>query len=179
MWTWTVLCADTKLVPVWRVGDRSAWTAADLFRDLQSRVNHRIQIIADGHAAYIEAVPRVFGPDVDFAMLVKLYGDPEHVVHVSGRPEPGTINTCFIERHNWTMRTMRRFTRKGNGFSRKLENHAAMVSLYVYVYAYNFIQPHRTLKNATPAMAAGVTDEPETLDRVVHLIDQPRETIWS
>ena len=143
VWTWTVLCADTKLVPVWRVGDRGTDMALDLFRDLESRVNHRVQIIADGHASYLEAVPTAFGREVDFAMIVKLYGQANHVAHVSGRPEPGTINTCFVERHNWTMRTMRRFTRQSNWFSRKLRNHMAMVALFMY--AYNFVQPHRSL----------------------------------
>ena len=142
-WTWTVLCADTKLVPTWRIGDRSVYTAIDLFRDLQGRVNHRIQIIADGLDAYLQAVPTVFGSEVDCAMLVKLYGQPNHVAHVSGRPDPEMINTCYVERHNWTMRTMRRFTKRSNRFSRKLQNQMAMVALFMY--AYNFVQPHRSL----------------------------------
>ena len=138
-------------------------------------MNHRIQIIADGHASYLDAVPREFGGEVDFAMIVKLYNDPDHVAHVSGRPEPGTINTCYVERHNWTMRTMRRFTRQSNGFSRKLRNHMAMVALWMF--AYNLCHTHRGLKQKgraarTPAMAAGVTDWPMKLDDVVKLLDQ-------
>ena len=161
LWTWTVICADTKLVPVWRVGDRSVDVALSMFADLRTRVEHRVQIIADGLNAYLEAVPAVFGREVDFAMIVKLYGDPNHVVHVSGAPEPGTANTCFVERHNWSMRTMRRYTRRSNGFSRKLENHRAQVA--VWMYFYNFVRPHRSLTRkggppTTPAMAAGVAD---------------------
>lgn len=176
VWTWTVICADTKLVPVWRVGDRSLDTALALFSDLRTRVRHRVQIVADGNSSYLEAVPAAFGREVDFAMLVKLYGDPEHVMHVSGRVEPGTVNTCFIERHNWTMRTMRRFTRRSNGFSRKLANHRAMVALFLY--AYNFVEPHRTLTRkggppTTPAMAAGITDWPGRLTDVVEMLETP------
>ena len=173
VWTWTVLCADTKLVPCWRVGDRSVDTALSLFADLRTRVSHRVQIVADGLEAYLEAVPAVFGREVDFATIVKLYGDPNHVVHVSGQTEPGTANTCFIERHNWTMRTMRRYTRRSNGFSRKLENHAAMVALWMF--AYNLCHTHRSLNvkgkaARTPAMAAGITDCPLKLDRVVDML---------
>ena len=107
-------------------------------------------------------------------MLVKLYGQPNHVAHVSGRPDPETINTCYVERHNWTMRGMRRFTRSSNGFSRKLENHMAMVALWMY--AYNFVQPHRSLTRkggppTTPAMAAGVADWRRKLEDVVELLE--------
>ncbi len=95
-------------------------------------------------------------------------------MHVSGRVEPGTINTCHVERHNWTMRTMRRLTRRSNGFSRKLENHRAMVALFIYLY--NFVQPHRTLteeagRPTTPAMASGVAEWPGHLGDIVDLLD--------
>lgn len=173
-WLWTVLCADTKLVPVWRVGDRTLDTALALFSDLRTRVRHRVQIIADGNSVYLEAIPAVFGREVDFAMLVKLYNDPNHVMHVSGRVAPGEARTCFIERHNWTLRRMRRFTRKSNGFSRKLANHRAMVGLFVY--AYNFLEPHRTLTKAagrptTPAMAAGMAEWPGRVTDIVEMLD--------
>ena len=148
VWTWTI-CADTKLVPSWRVGDRSAATALDLMDDLAGRVEHRLQIATDGHGAYLEAVDAAFGGSVDYAMLVKQYGNHPgadrsaavryspghctgvHVIHISGRPDPKYINTSYAERHNLTMRmSMRRFTRLTNAFSRKIENHAAMVALY-------------------------------------------------
>ena len=176
LWTWTVLCADTKLVPSWRIGDRSVDTALSLFADLRTRVSHRVQIVKDGLESYLEAVPTVFGREVDFAMIVKLYGDPEHVVHVSGKPEPGTINRCYVERLNLTLRmSMRRYMRQTNGFSRKLENHAAMVA--VNLFAYNFVQPHRSLTRkggppTTPAMAAGVADWRRKLEDVVELLEK-------
>ena len=197
VWTWTAFCADTKLVPSWRVGDRSAETALDLFDDLASRVDHRLQITTDGHGAYLEAVDAAFGGAVDYAMLVKTYGNPAdsdrtastryspghctgtHVIHVSGRPDPAHINTSYVERHNLTMRmSMRRFTRLTNAFSRKLENHAAEVAIYMFYY--NFIKPHRTLSRkggppTTPAMAAGVTDWRMKVEDIVEMLDAEYE----
>ena len=176
LWTWTAICADTKLVPSWLVGDRTHEMAIELFRDLRGRIPHRIQITTDGLDAYFEAVPYVFGQDgADFAAVVKLYGDPEHAVHVTGRPDPDHINTCYVERHYATMRSgMKRYARRSIGFSRKLLNHAAMLS--VWMYAYNFVQPHRSLTRKggpppTPAMAAGITDWRMTMHDVVNLID--------
>ena len=192
VWTWTAVCADTKLLAAWRVGDRSSATALDLFDDLNRRINHRMQITTDGHKAYIEASEAAFGGDVDHAMLIKQYGNAPgndrsaeakyspgqctgtHVVHLSGRPDPARISTSYVERHNLTMRmSMRRFTRLTNAFSRKLENHAANVALYAY--AYNFIKPHRSLKNATPAMAAELADWRRKVESIVAMVDEAYE----
>ena len=122
-----------------------------------------------GHRPYLQAVDNAFGADIDYAMLVKLYGiDPQGERRysppvclgsvptvIAGRPDPSHISTSYIERQNWTLRTtMRRYTRLSNGFSRKIENHMAAVALNYF--AYNFIKIHRTLR-VTPAMAAGVT----------------------
>ena len=176
VWLWTAICADTKLVPSWQVGDRSHEMAIELFRDLRGRLARRVQITTDGLEAYFQTVPYVFGQDVDFAAVVKLYDDPDHAVHVVGRPDPAHINTCYVERHNATLRgSVKRYTRRTLAFSRKLENHAAQVALFMY--AYNFVQPHRSLSRrggppTTPAMAAGIADWRKRMDDVVNLLDQ-------
>jgi hypothetical protein len=86
---------------------------------------------------------------------------------VSGNPDPKHVSTSFVERQNWTVRTtLRRYTRLSNGFSRKLENHAAAVALNYF--AYNFIKIHRTLRTS-PAMAAGVTDRLWSVEDLVVL----------
>jgi hypothetical protein len=138
--------------------------------DLASRLKNRVQITTDGHRPYVEAVESAFGIDVDYSILQKIYGVPTHndtryspakvigieVRNVTGNPDPKHISTSYVERHNWTLRTkMRRYTRLSNGFSRKLENHAAATALNYF--AYNFIQIHSTLRTS-PAQAAGVTD---------------------
>jgi hypothetical protein len=131
---------------------------------------NRIQLTSDGLKLYIKAVDKAFAGDVDYAMLVKVYGIPNdgekryspavclgcesHTV--TGMPDPKHINTSYIERHNLSVRmTARRFTRLTNAFSKKIENHIASVALTYF--AYNFINIHRTLRT-TPAMAAGVTN---------------------
>ena len=170
VWLWTAIDADTKLVPAWRLGDRSGRVARGFVDDLASRLSNRVQLTTDGHKAYLEAIEEAFGGEVDYAILHKVYGFPmEHEMRyspaqcigcevraISGDPDEQHISTSFVERQNWTVRTnMRRYTRLSNGFSRKIENHAAAVALNYF--AYNFIKIHRTLR-MTPAMAAGVTN---------------------
>lgn len=169
VWTWVAIDAQTKLVPCWMVGSRDANAAKAFIDDLAGRLATRVQLTTNGHKAYLEAVEGAFGCDVDYAMLIKLYGnEPESEVRYSpaqcigtrtevimGRPEPQHIRTSYVERQNLSMRMcMRRFTRLTNGFSKKIENHAAALALHYF--AYNFIRIHRTLR-CTPAMAAGVT----------------------
>lgn len=193
VWTWVALCADTKIIPAWRVGDRSGSTALDLLCDLRDRVPRRMQLTTDGLSVYLEAAEGAFGGDVDYAMLVKVYGNSPlgrdwtakaryspgdctgtHVIHVSGRADPAHINTSYVERFNLTMRmSMRRFTRLTNAFSKKLANHAAHVALHMYWY--NFIKPHRSLKNATSAMAAGIADWRRRFEDIIALVDQDYE----
>jgi IS1 family transposase len=169
-WLWAAIDADSKLAITWLVGERTPEAARDFVEDLAGRLASRIQLTSDGLKLYVKAVDRAFGGDVDYAMLVKIYGKPEgeekryspavcigcesHVI--TGRPEPKHINTSYVERHNLSVRmTNRRFTRLTNGFSKKIDNHAASVALGYF--AYNFIKIHRTLRT-TPAMAAGVTN---------------------
>ena len=189
VWTWTALCADTKLLASWMVGDRTVNTALPFMTDLQSRLRkrQRVQLTTDGHRAYLEAVDRTFGADVDYAMLVKMYGNtdqnevPAHRryspgqcngvgrVIVTGSPDLDKISTSYAERGNLTMRmSMRRFTRLTNAFSKKLENHVA--SFAMWSLWYNFGRVHQTIKR-TPAMAAGVARQRWTPRDVIDLID--------
>ena len=181
VWTWTAIDADTKLVMSWMVGNRDANAANEFMQDLSGRLANRVQLTTDGHKAYLNAVAGAFGAGVDYAMLVKLYGDatqgrysPGEVIgtridKISGKPRKRDINTAFVERQNLTMRMhMRRFTRLTNAFSKKVENHAYSVALH-FMY-YNFVRIHKTLK-VTPAMAAGVSQKLWEVSDIVALID--------
>jgi len=185
-WTWTVIDRDSKLIPTWYVGDRSSRSALIVMDDLRSRVSGHVQITTDGFHLYAEAVEAAFGPDVDYAQLIKVYGvDPDadrkyspakclgsHAKRISGSPELAEVGTSHVERQNLTMRMgMRRFTRLTNAFSRKVENLAAAVSLH-FMY-YNFARPHMSLADPyprTPAMAAGVSDHVWRIEEVVALL---------
>lgn len=182
VWMWVAMDADTKLVPCVMLGKRSAGEALTFMDDVASRLTGRVQMTTDGHRPYVEAVETAFGRQIDYAMLVKLYGsDPENERRYSpakcigaiptviiGRPDPDHISTSYIERQNWTVRTtMRRYTRLSNGFSRKIENHAAAVA--INYFAYNFIKIHSTLR-VTPAMAAGVVDRLFDVSDLVNLL---------
>ncbi len=151
--------------------------------DLRARLANRVQLTTDGHKAYLEAVEGAFGGDVDYAQLVKLYGEapdaekrysPATCVgirkrRVEGRPDPVHVSTSYVERSNLTMRmSMRRFTRLTNAFSKKVENHAHMCALYAVWY--NFVRIHKTLRCA-PAMAAGVSDTLRDMEWIVGLTD--------
>ena len=191
VWTWVAIDSETKLVPTWAVGDHSAGMAWHLFSDLRERVSGRIQLTTDGFRPYPEAVEGNFGGDVDYAQLVKIYGhDPADdekryspakclgadARTISGSPDPAKICTSHVERQNLTMRMgMRRFTRLTNGFSRKVENLTAAVSLH-FMY-YNFARPHQSLASPyprTPAMAAGVADHVWQIEEIVALLGDGR-----
>lgn len=189
-WTWTAICADTKLVPCWHIGRRDADAAAYFMEDLASRLANRVQLTTDGLEKYLTAVEGAFGWNgVDYAMLVKLYGEPSEGKRryspprlvgtrkhwVMGEPNPEDISTSYVERQNLTMRmNIRRLTRLTNGFSKKIENHAHAISLY-FMY-YNFCRKHQTLTqdaggvHTTPAMAAGVAGHVWKLEEVVRLL---------
>ncbi len=186
VWTWTAIDSDSKLMISFEVGDRSADTAKELMEDLQPRLATRVQLTTDGHRPYLEAVERSFGRDVDYAMLVKLYGQPTgdkgherkyspsecvgaRKRAIQGRPSRRHVSTNHVERSNLTMQMgMRRFTRLTNGFSKKLENHLHMLSLFFCHY--NFVRTRKTLR-VTPAMAAGVDDRLRDMEWIVGLID--------
>src|SRR6266849_703709 len=183
LWTWVALDAETKLVPSWRVGDRSGATAIEFVCDLSKRLVNSVQITSDGHRAYLEAVEAGFGADVDYAQLIKLYGEVPHPAGryspaqiqgtktfcCTGNPEPRHISTSYVERQNLTMRmSMRRFTRLTNGFSKKAENHAHSVA--IHFMHYNFVRIHQSLR-ITPAMAAGVTQTIWSLTDMVRVIE--------
>jgi IS1 family transposase len=181
VWTFTAIDADTKLVISWAVGRRDAGCAAPFLQDIAGRLSNRIQLTTDGHKMYLEAVPEAFGKRVDFAQLVKVYGnDPEaqkryspaqclgiDIVHVIGDPAPEHISTSYVERQNLNMRmNMRRFTRLTNAFSKRIENHMHMIALFHMHH--NFVRVHQTLR-VTPAMAAGISSHMWSIEELVRL----------
>jgi IS1 family transposase len=187
--------ADTKLVIFYLVGKRDARSTYYFMRDLRARVVTRIQLTTDGFKPYINAVEDNFGADVDFAQLVKVYGQPPQGMSGRGwyaagtfvaaiptprmgRPAASAISTSYVERQNLTMRMqMRRFTRLTNAFSKKLENLKAATALHFAHY--NFVRVHQTLR-ITPAMAAGLTEHVWTLGELVWINrrDTPFESFW-
>jgi IS1 family transposase len=169
VWTWMAIDADTKLIPSFYVGSRDADAAHHFIGDLALRLANRVQLTSDGHKPYLAAVEESFGADIDYAMLVKHYGEPTGSVgryspgvctgasqaRVEGRPDPAHVSTSYIERANLTTRMgNRRFTRLTNAFSKKGANHAHSVA--IHTMHYNFVRIHQTLR-CTPAMAAGVS----------------------
>jgi IS1 family transposase len=178
--------ADTKLIISWLVGDRDAEAARVFMQDVKDRLANRVQLTTDGPKPYLDAVESAFGMDIDYAMLIKLYGtsaeggsqecrySPAQVIGtkvetIQGAPNAHYTSTSFAEGQNLTMRmSMRRFTRLTNAFSKKFDNHCHALALYFT--SYNWIRIHKTLR-VTPAMAAGLTDKLMTWEDVVVLID--------
>ncbi len=182
-WVWTALDSETKLIPCWYVGSRGAKAAYHFMHDLAARLAHRVQLTTDGHKAYLDAVETAFGEEIDYAMLVKIYGEgpktearysPAQCMGarkavISGKPSWDHVSTSHIERSNLTLRmSNRRFTRLTNAFSKKVENHEHMLALS-FCY-YNFCRMHQTLR-CTPAMAAGVSNRVWEITDIVGLID--------
>jgi IS1 family transposase len=183
VWTWTAIDADNKLLVSWLVADRTNDSAVTFMDDLKERLANRVQLTSDGHRPYLVAVDTVFGDNVDYAMLQKLYGhEPQGEIRyspakcigarkreITGNPDEAHISTSYVERQNLTMRMhMRRFTRLTNAFSKKIENHACAVALHAMYY--NFVRLHQSLK-VSPAMAAGVTDRLWEMVDVVDVLD--------
>ena len=146
--------------------------------------NARAAHVSDGHRAYLEAVEGAFGAEVDYAQLIKMYGNAPDAfkgryspaectgikkVRVEGDPDRKHVSTSYVERQNLTMRMhMRRFTRLTNAFSKKFESHAHMVALYTVWY--NFVRVHKTLR-MSPAMAAGISDRLWSMEDIAALIE--------
>jgi IS1 family transposase len=183
-WTWTALDSDSKLIVSYLVGQRDSEYAFAFIDDLRDRIDNRFQLSSDGLGFYVQAVEEVFGEDIDYGQIMKLYGpapttpgrySPPQCVgakkrRVRGRPDKGEISTSHVERQNLTMRMhMRRFTRLTNAFSKKVENHAHAVALHMAYY--NFVRIHQTLR-VTPAMAAGVTDRLWEIGDIVKLVEE-------
>ena len=188
VWTWTALDADSKMIVSYLVGGRDAAYAEAFMQDVGERLANRVQLTTDGHKAYLEAVEGVFGADVDYAQLVKIYGDvPESAKgryspaecsgtrknKIEGEPDEKHISTSYVERMNLNIRMgNRRFTRLTNAFSKKVDNHLHMLSLYFCHY--NFCRIHKSLR-VTPAMAAGVSDTVRDMEWIVDLIEARTE----
>lgn len=186
IWTWTALDADSKMIVSWYVGQRDAIAANDFMNDVASRLANRVQLTTDGHRAYLTAVDNAFKSEVDYAMLVKLYGQPEgsqterkyspaecigaEKTTIIGEPDEKYVSTSYVERQNLTMRMHnRRFTRLTNAFSKKIENHCYAIALH-FVY-YNFVKIHKTLR-VPPAMEVGLIKRLMSIEDIVRLADK-------
>ncbi len=181
-YTFVAIDADTKLAPVFITGKRNGISATEFLLRLRQAVKNRPQITSDGFKPYVDAVETVFGCEVDFAQLIKVYESeqkeekrysPPNVVEtktnvIKGNPDREKISTSFVERQNLTMRMcMRRFTRLTNAFSKKLKNLKAAIALHFAHY--NFCRIHQTLK-VTPAMEAGITDHVWSWDELLKVV---------
>lgn len=185
VWTWTAFDSGSKMILSWMVGDRDAETANFFMDDLASRLANRVQLTTDGHSVYLDAVAGAFGNEIDYAMLIKLYGEdpapgPERKyspgecvgtrkVPITGEPVRKFVSTSHVERQNLNIRMgLRRFTRLTNAFSKKIDMHIHALSLY-FVF-YNFVRTHKAHK-LSPAMAAGVSDRLWSMEDIVALVD--------
>jgi IS1 family transposase len=184
IYTWVAIDAETTLVPCWNVGRRDAQSGMAFIKDLGERITNRFQLSTDGFKLYLTAVEETFGADIDYGMVVKIYGVTEDEANhryspakctgcekqvIAGSPDMNLISTSYVERQNLTMRMgMRRFTRLTNGFSKKVENHMHAIALH-YMY-YNFVRIHKSLR-CTPAMAAGVSKTLWSIEDIVALLN--------
>jgi IS1 family transposase len=184
VWTWVGMDADSKLVVSWLVGNRDGGTAFAFVQDLAKRLANRVQLTTDGHKVYLDAVEGAFGSEIDYAMLVKMYGSdrqeseapysPAECIGcreavISGNPDARHISTSYVERQNLTIRMgMRRFTRLTNVHSKKIENHIASIAIH-YMH-YNFCRVHESLR-VTPAMEIGVANHVWSIEEMIALLD--------
>jgi IS1 family transposase len=184
VWTWTAIDADSKLMISWLIGERTGYAANQFMHDVADRIANRVQLSSDGHHTYLNAVANAFGSDeIDYAQLHKIYGTthagagryspPECIgvktIRCLGNPDPKHISTSFIERSNLTVRMgVRRYTRLTNGFSKKVENHTAMTTIF-FTY-YNWCRVHATT-GKTPAQASGLIDRKWLIEDMIALLD--------
>ena len=186
VYIWTAICADSKLIPCWHAGTRTAESAYDFINDLATRLSNRVQLTTDEHKAYIDAIEDASGNDIDYAQLVKIYGNqgqskdearrylPAECTGINkqrliGNPNMRKVSTSYVERANLTMRmNLRRFTRLTNAFSRKLKNHMHAISLIFMVH--NFCKIHSTL-GISPAQSAGVDDHVWDIEEIIVMAD--------
>ncbi len=189
VWTWVAIDADSKLVVSYLLGGRDAGYAREFLSDVAGRIVNRIQLTSDGHRAYLEAVRDVFGDDIDYGQLVKIYGaEPDGHKRYSpsecigcerrgliGYPHVDHISTSYVERQNLTLRMQnRRFTRLTNAFSKKLANHEHALALHYFHY--NFCRKHQSL-GMTPAQAAAITDKCWTIDDLVAMLENEEKKV--
>ena len=178
VWTWTALDRDTKLILAWAVGNRTIQTATAFMRDLAARIIDCEQIATDCHDAYEEAILDAFGPAMPYVRMLKyIEGNQPKILRsetVSGHPDRRRSSTSHVERHNLTIRMgNRRFARRTNAFSKRVERHR--MALALFLFHYNFLRIHQSL-SVTPAMEAGVTDHVWEWDDVLALVDARRQT---
>ncbi len=190
VWVWAAIDADTKLIPSWLLGKRDADCATEFIQDLANRLANRVQLTTDGLKVYVDAIVGAFANDIDYAILHKVYGaEPAgearyspakcvgcDKVEVLGAPDPKHVSTSYIERSNLTLRmSVRRFTRLTNAFSKKIENHAAAVAIYMMYY--NFGRKHLTL-GTSPAVKAGIADHIWSVEEIIRLLEksEPKST---
>jgi IS1 family transposase len=185
MWTWTAMDAQTKLIVSWRLGARDAANAHALIGDLAGRLANRVQLTTDGNRVYLDAVETYLGGKVDYAQLIKLYGNergtPENRYspgkclgakkrQIDGNPDMDHVSTSYAERQNLNIRMQnRRFTRLTNAFSKKAEMLA--YSLAITFFYHNFVRIHQTLR-MTPAMKAGLTHHKWSIEEMVDLLPE-------
>jgi len=184
VWTWTAIETQSKLIVSYLSGGRDGEYAMALMDDLRQRLSTRVQLTTDGHKAYLNAVEEAFGNEIDYAMLVKLYGEaPESMkgryspadcigtrkTKITGNPDRDHVSTSYVERQNLTMRmSMRRFTRLTNAHSKKLANHHHAQALYFMFY--NFARVNQAVR-MSPAMAAGIEGHLWEMKDIAELVE--------
>jgi len=187
-YVFVALDAETKLVPVFRIGKRNKEVTNSFMNEVRARIDSKFQLSSDSFQPYLSAVKGAFQEeDIDYAQLHKSYGEeyagekrysPAKITGIKlipliGEPKTEHISTSFIERQNLTMRMqMRRFTRLTNAFSKKLENLQHAVSLHFFYY--NFMRIHKTLR-VTPCMQAGITKTIWDWERFLGIEKQERK----